>query len=102
MFPANLSLESRVPGAHRPGEAGSGISAHSVPPISDPHRSSHGRGDEVQRPACLRTQFCLVSAGQMTTAIVADPHEIANVCGITGIKYMLAASKNLPLKIYFG
>ena len=36
-----------------------------------------------------------------TTAIVADPHEIANVCGITGIKYMLAASKNLPLKIYF-
>lgn len=36
-----------------------------------------------------------------TTTIVADPHEIANVCGITGIKYMLAASKNLPLKIYF-
>lgn len=36
-----------------------------------------------------------------TTAIVADPHEIANVCGISGIKYMLAASKNLPLKIYF-
>ena len=36
-----------------------------------------------------------------TTAIVADPHEIANFCGITGIKYMLAASKNLPLKIYF-
>ena len=36
-----------------------------------------------------------------TTSIVADPHEIANVCGITGIKYMLAASKNLPLKIYF-
>ena len=37
MFPANLSLESRVPRAHRPGEAGSGTSAHSVPPISDPH-----------------------------------------------------------------
>ena len=44
------------------------------------------------------TKICLPHG---TTAIVADPHEIANVCGITGIKYMLAASKNLPLKIYF-
>lgn len=37
MFPANLSLESRVPRAHRPGEAGGGASANSLPPISDPH-----------------------------------------------------------------
>lgn len=36
-----------------------------------------------------------------TTAIVADPHEIANVCGIPGISYMLEASRNLPLHIYF-
>jgi len=36
-----------------------------------------------------------------TTAIVADPHEIANVCGINGIKYMIEASKDLPMKVYF-
>ena len=35
------------------------------------------------------------------TTIIADPHEIANVCGIEGIKYMLAASLNSPLSIYF-
>lgn len=35
-----------------------------------------------------------------TTAIIADPHEIANVCGISGITYMLEASENLPLSVY--
>ncbi|MBR0137312.1 MAG: adenine deaminase, partial [Erysipelotrichaceae bacterium] len=36
-----------------------------------------------------------------TTAIVADPHEIANVCGIEGIEYMIRSSRGLPLKIYY-
>ena len=36
-----------------------------------------------------------------TTGIVADPHEIANVCGVDGIKYMMEASEGLPLNVYF-
>jgi adenine deaminase len=36
-----------------------------------------------------------------TTAIIADPHEIANVLGIEGIRFMLAASEGLPVDIYF-
>lgn len=36
-----------------------------------------------------------------TTTVVSDPHEIANVCGKNGIDYMLAASENLPVDIYF-
>lgn len=36
-----------------------------------------------------------------TTAIIADPHEIANVSGTKGIDYMLEASKNLPMDIFF-
>lgn len=35
-----------------------------------------------------------------TTAIVADPHEIVNVCGLSGIAYMLESSENLPLSVY--
>ncbi len=35
-----------------------------------------------------------------TTSIVADPHEIANVCGIKGIEYMLEASEGVPLDIF--
>ena len=35
-----------------------------------------------------------------TTTIVADPHEIANVCGIDGIEYILRASEKIPLNVY--
>ena len=35
-----------------------------------------------------------------TTAVMADPHEIANVAGSAGIHYMLKASKKLPLDVY--
>jgi len=36
-----------------------------------------------------------------TTSIVADPHEIANVCGVQGIQYLMEASEGLPLHVYF-
>ena len=36
-----------------------------------------------------------------TTGIVADPHEIANVWGLRGLEYLLAASAGLPLDIFF-
>ena len=35
-----------------------------------------------------------------TTTVVIDPHEIANVLGIAGIKYMIDAGKNLPIDIF--
>ena len=34
-----------------------------------------------------------------TTTIIADPHEIANVCGFTGLDYMLKASERTALDI---
>jgi adenine deaminase len=36
-----------------------------------------------------------------TTTVVADPHEIANVLGTNGIDYMISASENLPVDIFF-
>ena len=36
-----------------------------------------------------------------TTAIMADPHEIANVLGIDGVRFMLEASRGLPVDLYF-
>lgn len=33
---------------------------------------------------------------------VADPHEIANVCGIEGLEYMLSDAEKTPMKISFG
>ncbi len=36
-----------------------------------------------------------------TTSIIADPHEIANVCGIEGLKYMLDAAQRTKLDIIY-
>src|SRR5512137_1096957 len=35
-----------------------------------------------------------------TTAIIADPHEIANVLGKNGIRYIIESSKGLPVDFY--
>jgi adenine deaminase len=35
-----------------------------------------------------------------TSAIVTDLHEIANVCGLEGIKYVLACARRLPLDLF--
>lgn len=40
-----------------------------------------------------------VSLPHGTTTIFADPHEIANVCGVPGIKYMIEMSEGLPLNV---
>jgi adenine deaminase len=45
-------------------------------------------------------QFARAVLPRGTTAVVCDPHEIANVLGLDGIRYMLDASEELPLTIY--
>lgn len=35
-----------------------------------------------------------------TGSVICDPHEIANVLGVTGIQYMLATTEKLPLNVY--
>ena len=38
---------------------------------------------------------------QGTTTVIADPHEIANVAGVSGIRYMLEQTAGLPLTVFF-
>lgn len=47
------------------------------------------------------TEFAKAIIPKGTTTIIADPHEIANVCGINGINFMLNQSKDVPMNIYF-
>ncbi|MCK8602556.1 adenine deaminase [Desulfoferrobacter suflitae] len=47
------------------------------------------------------SQFCAAVLPCGTTAVVADPHEIANVLGREGILFFLSATEQLPLDFYF-
>ena len=46
------------------------------------------------------SEFTKVSLAHGTTAVVIDPHEVANVAGIAGIKYILKATELLPIDFF--
>ena len=48
------------------------------------------------------TAFARMAVVHGTVATVSDPHEIANVCGVAGVQYMIDNSKQTPFKIFFG
>jgi adenine deaminase len=45
-------------------------------------------------------EFARTVVGHGTTAVIADPHEIANVMGAEGIRYILRTSKHAPIRVY--
>ncbi len=47
-------------------------------------------------------QFARQAVVHGTVATISDPHEIANVLGIEGVRFMLDDAANTPLKIMFG
>ena len=49
----------------------------------------------------LPAHFAAAVLPRGTTAVIADPHEIANVLGEAGVAFMLKAAEKLPLDIYF-
>lgn len=46
-------------------------------------------------------QFARAVVPHGTTTVITDPHEIANVMGNEGIDYMLQATQDLPLDVFF-
>lgn len=46
-------------------------------------------------------EFARMVVPHGTAAVVTDPHEIANVAGTAGIRYMLEATEGLDLDVYF-
>ena len=46
-------------------------------------------------------EFARMVVAHGTAAVITDPHEIANVAGTAGIRYMLEATEGLELDVYF-
>lgn len=46
-------------------------------------------------------QFARTAVRHGTTAVVCDPHEIANVLGIEGIEFMIENASTVPFNFYF-
>ena len=56
----------------------------------------------IESSMLVPSEFAVAAIRQGTVGIIADPHEIANVCGEQGINFMIENGNSVPLKILFG
>jgi len=56
----------------------------------------------IESSMMVPSEFARYVIPHGTVACVSDPHEIANVCGVRGVEYMIENGINSPLKFYFG
>jgi adenine deaminase len=56
----------------------------------------------IESSMLVPSEFAKLAVVHGTVGTISDPHEIANVCGIEGVKYMIENSKTVPFKCTFG
>ena len=56
----------------------------------------------IESSMLIPSEFARLAVTHGTVATVSDPHEIANVMGIDGVKFMISNGKKVPFKFYFG
>lgn len=56
----------------------------------------------VESSMLVPSEFARLAVCHGTVATISDPHEIANVCGVEGVDYMIENGKQVPFKFYFG
>lgn len=56
----------------------------------------------IESAMLVPSEFARIAVTHGTVATVSDPHEIANVCGVAGVEYMIDNAAGVPLKFNFG
>ena len=56
----------------------------------------------IESSLLVPSEFARLAVVHGTVATVSDPHEIANVLGIEGVRYMLENGSNVPFKFFYG
>ncbi len=56
----------------------------------------------IESSMLIPSEFARLAVVHGTVGTVSDPHEIANVCGIAGVDYMIENGKQVPFKFNFG
>jgi adenine deaminase len=56
----------------------------------------------IESSMLVPSEFARLAVTHGTVATVSDPHEIANVCGVAGVEFMINNGKQVPFKFCFG
>lgn len=93
IYPAEIEIQSgKIYGIKRIDEKCDG---YIMPGFIDAHV-------HIESSMLTPVEFSKAAMRHGTIAIVTDPHEIANVCGIEGVEYMVENSENTPMYIFYG
>jgi adenine deaminase len=96
IYPADLTIENGKIKAIRETHD-SRLSTHDyiLPGFIDAHV-------HIESSMLVPSEFARLAVVHGTVATVSDPHEIANVCGMDGVKFMIRNGKTVPFKFHFG
>lgn len=93
IFPAIISVEDgRITSIS---ETNSPVDNFILPGFIDSHV-------HIESSMLIPAQFARLAVVHGTVATVSDPHEIANVCGMEGVEFMIENGKTVPFKFNFG
>ena len=56
----------------------------------------------IESSMLVPSEFAKLAVVHGTVATISDPHEIANVCGMEGVEFMIENGKTVPFKFFFG
>jgi adenine deaminase len=56
----------------------------------------------IESSMLIPSEFARLAVCHGTIATISDPHEIGNVLGVEGVKYMISNGAKTPLKFHFG
>lgn len=93
IFPGTVRVESGRIAAIQEHPVGGG--GYILPGLIDAHI-------HIESSMLIPSEFARLAVVHGTTGTVSDPHEIANVMGIEGVKFMIANGKKVPFKFSFG
>lgn len=97
VYPARISIQNGVFSEIVPivdGNTEIDVEGLLIPGFIDAHV-------HIESSMLTPAQFAKVAVRHGTTSVVCDPHEIANVCGIEGIEFMIENASTVPFNFYF-
>ncbi|MBK7557795.1 MAG: adenine deaminase [Chitinophagaceae bacterium] len=56
----------------------------------------------IESSMLVPAEFAKLAVVHGTVGTISDPHEIANVCGMEGVEFMINNGKTVPFKFHFG
>ena len=56
----------------------------------------------IESSMLIPSSFARLAVVHGTIGTISDPHEIANVCGVEGVHYMIENGKKVPFHFFFG